>query len=431
MVQFGTTAPLNLGVRSSSPLPPGPLSDVRPIVPRSTGGLFVRIEAMRDALQTRLSQELAQQGLRGHVLRSGPFQHPCWVKVELWKPADTDALLTHRAAATVTLHPRPYHRFEVEHEVTFDSAGRSGKAGPLSRFEGDEAARLVRFLVKGGAKPSFSSQELRRKPWQFWKPSNKPEALSPDWLAVFASAVIGLGLLASFAGGIGIPLAVIGILFYGALSSRQKLVRTSGKPSGEPRLLSSLDSWQSVVFGAGAACDDVRSRLVARLHAPFSDQMSWRSERIWYWGLDGVIEREQVVVTLGRAIVFVHIHRYGDDLYVAWDGHMNRGTWVEQDLYQGIDRSSRKLAVVRCVTQGQQPLTEYDLSDANSLDEFVHAQLVQVVKQVMAEKKIDQELDFKVIRGERKAFTGTEGEATTSGSARGVKEQAKKFFRLS
>ena len=38
----------------------------------------------------------------------------------------------------------------------------------------------------------------------------------------------------------------------------------------------------------------------------------------------------------------------------------------------------------------------------NCLTEWTHAQVVMLMKQLMKELQIDQEIDFKIVRGERK-----------------------------
>lgn len=391
--------------------PSRPLLDARPLVPRKADGLFAKIEQMRDDLHKIASEQMAARGIVGNVLRSHPLVHPCWVSIEFWQPVDNDPLLTQRSTAVVRIEAKPYHRHEFEFELELNCRGRIKKSGALAEFGAKEISRTMAYLMGETMVPTFSDVQLRRYPWELWKRRNKPEALAKDWLAMIPIACFALGFLTLGAYGFGLLLMIAGGVVAFLLQRRPKVVRTSGKPIGEPRNLLCLDSWQTMVFSAGATCEDVRSRLSNRFEKPFSDLMRFRPEQIWYWGLDGVTEREQFVITHGRAIAFVHVHRYGNDLYVAWDGHLNRGQWVEKDLYQGVDKRSGRLAVIRVVEAGYQRLTEYDLTDANSLMEWVHAQVVQVIKQIMVEQKIDQEIDFKVIRGERQGVTSGEGSA--------------------
>jgi hypothetical protein len=220
----------------------------------------------------------------------------------------------------------------------------------------------------------------------------------------FATVADPEGSAAGTTGMLGGVVFLVGGL--GMVASRRapRLVRSSGKPTAEPRILHYLDSWQTVVFGAGGAEQVIRERTVARLTSA-GERFHCGIERIWDWGLDGKIEREQIVLRLGRALVFTQIHRYGDDLYVGWDAQMNLGTWREKPLGSGIDRETGQRIRLQTVEQTLQRTNEYDLIDLNCLAEWTHAQVSQVLKQYLKEQEIDQEIDFSIIRGERKPLT--------------------------
>ena len=189
-----------------------------------------------------------------------------------------------------------------------------------------------------------------------------------------------------------------GLVVYGRAP---RLIRSSGKPLAEPRILYSLDSWQTVVFGAGADAEIIRQRLIAHFNAAPDRRFTFAQERVWYWGLDGKTEREQLVLRYGRALVFCQIHAYGSDLYVGWNAQMNLGTWRETSLRSGVDRSTGERVRLMTVEHANQWTNEYDLTDLNSLAEWTHAQVVQIVKHYLKEREIDQEIDFSIIRGER------------------------------
>ncbi len=59
------------------------------------------------------------------------------------------------------------------------------------------------------------------------------------------------------------------------------------------------------------------------------------------------------------------------------------------------------------VTPGTQLNTEYDVIDLNCLMEWTHAQLVRLLKDLMQEKKIEQEIDFTILRGQRQGLSPT------------------------
>jgi hypothetical protein len=177
-----------------------------------------------------------------------------------------------------------------------------------------------------------------------------------------------------------------------------------GRPIAEPRTLRLVDSWQTVANGLGQQWQDVRDRLFRRLSEGVVFKIQSRLEDISYLTPDGIQERKQFVLTQGRGILFCHVYPYGDDLYVGWDAHLNYGLWMEQAVAFGFDRTLGLPAVINTVVPGRTRANEYDLIDLNSLTEWAHARIVQVLKQVMAERKLDQEIDFKIVRGERQSL---------------------------
>jgi hypothetical protein len=49
-------------------------------------------------------------------------------------------------------------------------------------------------------------------------------------------------------------------------------------------------------------------------------------------------------------------------------------------------------------------VTEYDLIDLASVSEWTHARLVALIRRLLEENKIDQEIDFQITRGERRSL---------------------------
>ena len=87
---------------------------------------------------------------------------------------------------------------------------------------------------------------------------------------------------------------------------------------------------------------------------------------------------------------------------------------MEKSLARGLDRGTRELVTINTVVRGWQNLSEYDVTDANLLTEWCHEQLVSVLKAYMQEKRIDAELDFKILRGERQGLTEQRSTASTA-----------------
>ena len=154
----------------------------------------------------------------------------------------------------------------------------------------------------------------------------------------------------------------------------------------------------------GRSWQDVCDRLFKRLGEGSNWNIQSRVENISYLTPDGKQERQQIVLSQGRGAVFCQIYPYGDDLYIGWDAYLNYGQWVERAFARGYDSALAAPIVVNTVSPAVVRVTEYDLIDVNRLIEWVHSRVVQVVKQVMAEHKLNQEIDFKISRGERQSL---------------------------
>lgn len=437
----GTNDDIVVGLEGGMP----GLIDARPILPRTQDGIWARSEAERDRVYAAFESAARTAGYDALILKSGPFVQPAWVRFEAWVPRSADRALTERAAAVVTIEAKPYHRFEFEYKVDMFRRERTDLFPHLHRFGPQDAGEVVRYLVGRGPRPRYLLQnQLRQTVFQVWKPRNKFVALRRHWLeyvplAVLA-AVAGYRMLPRSAdpfqsgayydshiealifgsGLIGWAVLIFGVLALHwairvALYARVAYTRTSGRPAAEPRALTTVDAWQTVVFGLGADADGVRRRLLAALGTSPPAGFRCQSERIWHWGLDGKEERDQIVLTLGRGMVFCQLYRYDRDLYVGWDAHLNRGQWIEQPLGRGVDRATGRRAALVGVVTGTQNVTEYDVTDLSCLTEWVHAQLVRLVKQVMDERKIDQEIDFKILRGDRQHLVGSGGNQPQGG----------------
>lgn len=383
--------------------------NVLPILRRSEGSIWTQVEASRDQLYTAMRKACDDAGYEALVVKSGPHVQPAWVRMESWMPRD-GANLSGRATAVITINAKEFHRYPLEYGVGIDERGWSKVYERVVGFTPDHAYRLAQFVLGRGPRPMLAQMRVRTRLWQLWRPFNKLDVLAPDWLRFgpWVLFLAGFLLLVEIR-----PLAYILLLAslgaWVALKRRRADVLSSGKPRAEPRELIRVDSWQTVVSGLGGEADVLRRRLRDLLIRPPLDGFESRVEKIWDWGLDGIVEREQLVMTLRRGWLFCQIYDYQDELYVGWDAHLNSGQWVEKTVATGIDKQTRALIRVNAVRPGTQPLTDYDMVDLNCLTEWTHARIVALVKRLMAERQIDQEVDFHIIRGERPK-TGGEAE---------------------
>lgn len=382
------------------------LIDMQPILPRTPESLWGRAERERDALYQAMQDACARCGADALVIKSGPFVQPAWVKFECWVPCDGKSL-TERASGVIRIEPKPFHRFEFIYTVEVQDRGRTWTQTGLMGFGAADVTALVAWLLRHGPKPRFGHLQLRRFGWELWKPINKVQALGTDWpgLLPVVPLVVAIPLFASEAAGLGVVLILVAVVGWVLLARRQTLVRSAGRPAGEPRELVRVDSWQTVVSGLGPDAPLLRDRFVQVLRHGPRREFRAKMERIWHWGLDGKEEREQLVLSLGRGMFFLQMYAYDKELYVGWDAHLNVGQWVEKTLAKGTDKASGRLALINTVEPGVQRVTEYDVTDLSCLIEWAHAKLTAEVKHLMEERKIDQEVDFKILRGERQKLT--------------------------
>jgi hypothetical protein len=408
--------------------PPRVTLDCQPILERKGFDLWSRAARVCNELYESLQRICEGEGISALVLKSEPFVYPLWVKFECWIPRQ-DPALTERASWIIIITPKPFHRYELEYELHVIDRGRVSKYADLRVFTVYDAARLTRYLLRRAPKPHFKDTQLRQFGFQFWKPVNKFDAVVPDRAGVLPAALLLIGLVMMVAGegsGVSFGGAVLmlgGILAGYFLGKQEVLVRCLGKPEAEPRRLIRVDSWQAVISGLGDDTQVLRERFLGSLDPPFTEGFRHGLEHIWYWGVDGKVEREQFVLTLGRAMVFCQIYQYDRELYAGWDGHLNAGQWVEKTIAKGLDKHTHFLTSLNSVVPGYQPVTEYDITDLNCLIEWTHARLTKLIKELMEERKIDQEVDFKIQRGERQNLAREgrgDGPAEKAGELTGI-----------
>ena len=408
---------------------PSQVRDLRPILPRNTENPWSRLEGVRDEVHGLFREACTRLRAEPMLLKSGAFVFPAWVSFEAWLPTARPNVTT-RTSVTVTLEAKLYHTQRFEATVTWVRGNGSGSVSRLLPPSGPEVEALVRFLLSGGRKPKF--RRVRTCWWQFWRPRQRVEGVrgpvasfvGGGLIAVGAAAFLFLQPVLGPVALVGLLLVAVGFVMLCGLTRRVVCVRTEGRPDGEPRVLRLVDSWQTVLFGLGNRQAMVRDRFLEVLEKSPSTPCRYRVEQLWHWGLDGKEEREQIVVTSGRGIVFGQVYQYGDDLYVGWDGHLNRGQWAELAVASGIDKETGEPVRFMATVPGTLPNSEYDLMDLSCLMEWTHAQMVRLLKQLIEEYKIDQEIDFRIQRGERPHLSeeaAREGEAAARKGGRGRK----------
>jgi hypothetical protein len=418
----GATVPTQRPV-SSAPASGGVREQCQPVLRADTVNLWGKIETAIETVYRAMLDACASLGIDAYVGRNNAFEFPFAARFECWiPPSAADPHLTERSSAYIRIDPQPWHRYEMEYTIEIDRCGRKEVLGKFGELAAQDIHALLQYLVRHGPKPHFSARikQSGESFWSFNSVENKPIATRKDYLNL-AGSVLSLfgiiGLISSYF--VNSPemssnpwfapsllATVLGIALVVYVAHQPRAVRSTGRPEHQPRSLRVYDSWQAVLFGAAPSADLMRQRFLVVLKGAPMDDFQATTERIGYRVLDEPIVREQIVLKARRGIVYCQIYEFGSDLYVGWQSFLNRGRWLEKVVpgAQGIDRTTGRRVEIRTATPGWESLCEYDFFDASCLTEWTHAQLVALTKQLMKELQIDQEIDFKIVRGERRGL---------------------------
>lgn len=386
-------------------------------VSRGRGDTFSRAEVLRDDLKKRLLQA-APEGVSITAYESPRGHGAVWLRLELVRARAQRSDLSMRTVVALDIARMDFHRFEHLLNLSVGRGRYRRELKGLVELRDEDVAALMRFASGHVVQfPWLQSRRQRDHWWQLWRPKNRVVGVRHDW-AFIATNVLGLaallyGAIHTFAEDafgthpiiLGPAALALGVatLILGNLLLRRRVtsILNAGKPLADPRTLIRMDSWQVTLTGLGARQSEVQAEVLRRLADRRPPGVQLQPEWIGYASVDGRVEREQHVLTFRQAIAFLRLESYGEDLYVGWDSHLNAGVWVERDVAQGVDRRSGTPVIARSVVQGWRTPNEYDLGDASFLTEWLHACVVAVVKQQLAEHRIDQEIDFTVQRESR------------------------------
>jgi hypothetical protein len=383
-------------------------------IPRNETNSITRAEALRDTIADRVETVCAEMNVPAEVFRSPPYHPTAWVRVVVSVPDPSDANLTLRTSALVTIERHEFYRYDRTLTITLDDSRKTRTYRGVATLLEPSIHRILAYMTGKTESRNFGFERIRVYPWQLWRPKNKLTGLKTYHNWALYSMLAGVFLLSW-------PLAGVPLLLLGGSLAVIKLLRsrriysvTAGKPKHEPRILLRMDSWQTALEAIGPYGEELRADILQALRSDEQTRISGRDaiqadeERVWYDGIDGKEERNQIVARLGRAIAFIHVYPYGDNVYVGWDAHINGGTWSEQLVGQGVAPGDGRRARAYGITSSWHTPNEYDIADGNFLIEWVHAVVTRNVKRVLKDHEIDQEIDFTIVRESRQTLAGRE-----------------------
>lgn len=407
--------------------------DVRPVYRVSEETIWDDASARRNACHKAILQALADRNIQALVTRSANGIYPAWVRVEAWLPRPSgDSELTNprlRTQLELRFDVKPYH----ENTVTTSARAQIGKraiaVADRPDFTVSHAVEWALYLIEDKAKPSnytpvrdfFVNAVLSFVPFARTLHSNRisrsfrnafPLTLPTALFLVGAiPAVIAFGILQESTFENAVLFCVLSGLFWLAaiiVSVRQTvIVSVPDRPNIPPRSLLRLDSWHAVVPGLGPQHEEINRRIAESLAALRPNDILTETERYGFRTPNGYDERDRLVISKGSGVAHLHIYKFAGDVFVGWDSYVNWAQWSETGAITRQTKNGRLFEY--CGLQSSLYLpNEFDLIDLNSLIELIHRTVTAVLKAMMEEHKIDQEVDFKIIRGDRDAVLDQE-----------------------
>jgi hypothetical protein len=405
-------------------------ADYRPFHRTSDNTVWSRAFQTRDACYREILKAFESKGIKALVVKSENGQYPPHIRIESWKPlarregAERDS----RVRSEVELHfeAKPYHEYSVATTARATVAGRTIAVAERPSFHTGDAVEWALYGVGAGGKPSNYS------PWRDLL-ANIVRSLIPFVRGLHENridtpyrdgfplslplGVAGIGVVFGYIGFtqlqgayyydnttgsqamLYLGIALVGLAVVIARRQRQA-ISVIDRPSIPPRYLFMLDSWHAVIPDLGPMASDLLSKIFDKLSSVGAASVTAEIERYGFRTPNGFDERDRIVVSKGQGVAHIHVYSFGKDLFVGWDSYVNWAQWQETAAI-----SARHEWGGRTEFRGLQPgvyiPNQFDLIDLNSLAELVHRDVTRIVKAAMEEHKIDQEIDFSIIRGDR------------------------------
>lgn len=400
------------------------MTDAKPVLPISDNSLWDRAERYCDDISSIIDEEFKAQNITAWIRRSQPGEYPVYVVVDAWIQREESALAVtfDKSSLKVTISVDPYREHPLLYKVELNRYGRSlsNERWTLSH---SEVRELARYQIQGGEKPSFMRPEVPAIerfigtfiPFIGKAPQNKLILEARPNYRTLPVALTACGIIAAFALWIAFSdpyedntslfvrclLVAAGFVLVGTyISHRRPVAEAIPKQSiRAPRREFRIDSWHVSVPCAGTQFESFRDRLYTSVSTNNPDILINR-ELHQNQTPRGFEERERLVLCKGQATLHIHIYPFSDDAFVGWESYLNWNRWEESTVVSSTVRNGRTVRY-RSLSVGVHLPTDFDLIEADVLAETTHRVLVEEIKTFLREKKIEADLDFKIIRGDR------------------------------
>lgn len=384
--------------------------DAQPVFPRATDTEWDRAVEIRNMIAAEVKSVLAAEQVAALTMSSANGIYPAWFRLEAWLPGEVPGVdARQRNDLVFVVDSQPYRVNPIVTTVTLTSGQKSYAYESYAPLSSASIADWTRFAIGRGSRPATASRWRNTLRQMFGLHKNRIRSsfrggFSAATVLAFAgvaSLILGPNLgvsVAPFMSLLGILLFVMAVL----VGKRQRsIVHVPHQPVVPPRDTGLVDSWHAVVAEIGRDYPAVRRRLVTNIaRACESVGVACRAETYSFRSPTGYEERERLIVDKGQSIVHIHIYPFGDDIFVGWDALLNWAKWQETAPVSTRAMSDMKVEF-RELRPGLYIPSQFDIMDLNSLSALVHRCIKSDLLAILKERSISQEIDFRVIRGDR------------------------------
>jgi hypothetical protein len=391
------------------------ITDARPLHKLSGATAWSRAEQLRDSFHDVLEATERAESVSVSLVRSPAGTYPPSVEMEAWLPGKDEREGSLRSVLTIWVEAAPHRRSACVVSVRLERAGRAIAISQRPTFTLDDAREWMLHALDRGAKPgSYTPVEdaianVFRAFVPFLQPvhANPIIRTFPENIPFSGFMAIGACLLAAamatFDGeSLIFPISLLLLAaVVGAVALRRPVrIAVADRPRTPPRRLSLVDSWHTVVPDLGPQVLDLGRRIDQGLQPLETSGVEVERETYAFRGPNGIEQRERLVVSKGQAIAHVHAYRFGSDVFIGWESYLNWAKWTETTpVWKNATMTG--ITEYRGLASGFYLPNQFDLIDLNSLTEVVHQRVTAIVKRMMEEHRIDREIDFSILRGDR------------------------------
>ena len=391
--------------------------DGRPVRSVSGNTLWDLATARRDKFAAVVKRILQDRAVDALVLVSQNGNYPPWVKLEAWLPLPKAPDRRERAELEFVFDERPYSEHKLVTTAKLTRGRRSIALADCVTFTEQDAAEWTQYALGYGAKPRNYTPVVNALlgliPFVHGPHHNPVDDNYRNAFGLTGAKVLGfisaflayIGFSGIAAGeavaAVALLLGVAGLIATIVIVSRRRsAIAVPSEPAARPRNLRLVDSWHTIASGIGSERQALLQGLQKQIGAVEQTVVTCAVEDYCYRTVDGYEQRERLVVGKDQSMVHVHLHQFGDDLFVGWEAFLNWAGWRETKplthrIEDGVDNEFRDLR------PGLYVPNEFDLIDLNSLSNLVHRHIERTVRGALRERNIDQEIDFEILRGDR------------------------------